>query len=74
LEGTRYVNYPETGNIPLFADMSSEIMSTVIDVNKFGLIYAGAQKNLGPAGLTLVIVKNDLIGKHLDITPTMMRY
>lgn len=74
LEGTRYVNYPETGNIPLVADMSSEIMSTVIDVNKFGLIYAGAQKNLGPAGLTLVIVKNDLIGKHLDITPTMMRY
>ncbi len=74
LEGTRYVDYPETGNVPLVADMSSEIMSTVIDVNKFGLIYAGAQKNLGPAGLTLVIVKNDLIGKHLDITPTMMRY
>lgn len=74
LEGTRYVNYPETGNIPLVADMSSDIMSTVVDVNKFGLIYAGAQKNLGPAGLTIVIVKNDLIGKHLDITPTMMRY
>lgn len=74
LEGTRYVNYPEIGNIPLVADMSSDIMSTVIDVNKFGLIYAGAQKNIGPAGLTIVIVKNDLIGKHLDITPTMMRY
>jgi phosphoserine aminotransferase len=74
LEGTHYVNFPETGNIPLVADMSSDIMSTEIDVNKFGLIYAGAQKNLGPAGLTIVIVKNDLIGKHLEITPTMMRY
>ncbi len=74
LEGTRFTDYPETGNIPLVADMSSDIMSTEIDVNKFGLIYAGAQKNLGPAGLTIVIIKNDLIGKHLDITPTMMRY
>lgn len=74
LEGTRYTDYPDTGNIPLVADMSSDIMSTVIDVNKFGLIYAGAQKNLGPAGLTIVIVKKDLIGKHLEITPTMMRY
>lgn len=74
LEGTRYVNYPETGNIPLVADMSSDIMSTEIDVNKFGLIYAGAQKNLGPAGLTIVIVKNDLIGKHMENVPTMMRY
>lgn len=74
LEGTRYANYPETGNIPLVADMSSDIMSTEIDVNKFGLIYAGAQKNLGPAGLTIVIVKNDLIGKHMENVPTMMRY
>jgi len=74
LEGTRFVAYPETGNIPLVADMSSEIMSTQIDVNKFGLIYAGAQKNLGPAGLTIVIVKKDLIGKHIQNIPTMMRY
>jgi len=74
LEGTRFVDYPETGNIPLVADMSSEIMSTQIDVNKFGLIYAGAQKNLGPAGLTIVIVKNDLLGKHIENIPTMMRY
>ncbi|MCX8129150.1 MAG: 3-phosphoserine/phosphohydroxythreonine transaminase [Clostridia bacterium] len=74
LEGTRYLNYPETGNIPLVADMSSDIMSTEIDVNKFSLIYAGAQKNLGPAGLTIVIIKNDLIGKHIDNVPTMMRY
>jgi phosphoserine aminotransferase len=74
LEGTRFVDYPETGNIPLVSDMSSDIMSHEIDVNKFGLIYAGAQKNLGPAGLTLVIVKKDLLGKHIENTPTMMRY
>lgn len=74
LEGTRYVNFPETGNIPLVADMSSDIMATEIDVSKFSLIYAGAQKNLGPAGLTIVIVKNSLLGKHLEITPTMLRY
>ena len=74
LEGTRFVNYPETGSIPLVADMSSEIMSTQIDVNKFGLIYAGAQKNLGPAGLTIVIVKNDLLGKPIENVPTMMKY
>lgn len=74
LEGTRYVAYPNTGNVPLVADMSSDIMSTEIDVSKFGLIYAGAQKNLGPAGLTIVIVKNDLLGKHIENIPTMMRY
>lgn len=74
LEGTRYVNFPETGSIPLVADMSSDIMANEVDVNKFGLIYAGAQKNLGPAGVTVVIIKNELIGKHLDITPTMLRY
>lgn len=74
LEGTRYTFTPETGNIPLVSDTSSYIMSEEIDVSKYGLIYAGAQKNLGPAGLTIVIVRNDLIGKHLDITPTMLRY
>lgn len=74
LEGTRYTFVPETGNIPLVSDMSSNIMSEVMDVSKFGLIYAGAQKNLGPAGLTIVIVRNDLLGKHLEVTPTMLRY
>lgn len=74
LEGTRYTTYPDTGNIPLVADMSSDIMSTEIDVSKFGLIYAGAQKNLGPAGLTIVIVKNDLLGKQIENVPTMMKY
>ena len=74
LEGTRYYQFPETGEIPLVADMSSEILSQEVDVNKFGLIYAGAQKNLGPAGLTIVIVRNDLIGKHIENIPSMMRY
>jgi phosphoserine aminotransferase len=74
LEGTRYTEFPATGNIPLAADMSSDIMSVEIDVSKFGLIYAGAQKNVGPAGLTLVIIRNDLIGKQIENTPTMLRY
>ncbi|MCX7709562.1 MAG: 3-phosphoserine/phosphohydroxythreonine transaminase [Clostridia bacterium] len=74
LEGTRFVEYPDTGNVPLVADMSSDIMSVEIDVKKFGLIYAGAQKNLGPAGVTVVIIRNDLIGKHIEKTPTMLRY
>ena len=74
LEGTRYNDYPNTGDIPLVADMSSEILSAEVDVNKFGLIYAGAQKNLGPAGLTIVIIRNDLIEKHIENVPTMLRY
>lgn len=74
IEGTRYVNVPETGNVPLVADMSSNILSEVVDVSKFGLIYAGAQKNLGPAGVTVVIVRNDLIGKHSEKTPIFFRY
>lgn len=72
--GTTYNYIPNTGNIPLVADMSSCILSTPIDVNKFGLIYAGAQKNIGPAGFTIVIVREDLIGSALDITPTMFDY
>lgn len=74
LEGTHFTKYPETGDIPLVADMSSEIMSAPVDVTKFGAIYAGAQKNLGPAGVTLVIIRKDLLGKHLPETPTMLRY
>ena len=65
---------PETGDVPLVADMSSHILSRPIDVNKFGLIYAGAQKNIGPAGLTIVIVRDDLIGQTLPGTPTMFDY
>jgi phosphoserine aminotransferase len=65
---------PETGQIPLVADMSSTILSRPIDVSKFGLIYAGAQKNIGPAGVTLVIVREDLIGQVVAGTPTMFDY
>lgn len=74
LEGTRFAEFPQTGSTPLVVDMSSEILSRVIDVNQFGLIYAGAQKNIGPAGLTVVIVRTALVGKHSGTVPTMMRY
>ena len=60
---------PDTGEVPLVADYSSTILSRPIDVSRFGLIYAGAQKNIGPAGVTLVIVRDDLIGEVLPITP-----
>ncbi len=75
--GTHYEYIPETGNIPLVADMSSCILSEEIDVSKFGLIFAGAQKNLAPAGVTLVIVRDDLIPEPdacLPGTPTMSMY
>ena len=74
IEGTVFPSLPDTGNIPLVADMSSDILSKKYDISKFGLIYAGAQKNVGPAGLTVVIVREDLIGHALDITPTMFNY
>lgn len=74
IEGTCFGKLPRTGDVPLVADMSSNILSEELDITKFGLIYAGAQKNLGPAGVTLVIVRNDLVGKTLENTPTMLRY
>lgn len=72
--GTKYPYIPDTGDIPLVADMSSCIISEPIDVQKFGLIYAGAQKNMAPAGLTLLIVREDLIGKARSDTPAMLDY
>ena len=72
--GTKYNNFPDTGNIPLVADMSSCILSEKVDVSKFGMIYAGAQKNLGPAGVTLVIIRDDLIGYADDKVPAMLNY
>ena len=72
--GTKWNKLPETGDIPLIADISSMIMSEEIDVSKFGLLFAGAQKNLGPAGVTLVIIREDLIGNAMDICPTMFNY
>lgn len=65
---------PKTGDVPLVVDMSSHILSRPIDVSQFGIIYAGAQKNIGPAGLTIVIVREDLIGKTIAGTPTMFDY
>ena len=72
--GTKFNEFPQTGNVPLIADFSSCIMSEKVDVSKFGLIFAGAQKNLGPAGVCLVIIRDDLVGKAPESTPTMMNY
>ncbi len=72
--GTKFNTFPDTGDVPLVADMSSCILSEKIDVSKFGLIFAGAQKNLGPAGVTLVIIRNDLLGFAKENVPTMLDY
>jgi phosphoserine aminotransferase len=72
--GVEIFDIPASGEVPLVADMSSTILSRPIDVSKFGVIYAGAQKNIGPAGLTIVIVRGDLIGETLKGTPTMFDY
>ena len=72
--GTKYNYIPETGNVPLVADMSSNILSEEIDVSRFGMIWAGAQKNVGPAGVTIVIVREDLIGFAGAEVPTYLDY
>ena len=72
--GTRYAEAPDTGNIPLVADLSSCILSQDFDVTKFGVIYAGAQKNVGPAGVTIVIVRKDLQDKCNPLCPTMLKW
>ncbi len=72
--GVEFSFVPETGNVPLVADMSSTILSRPVDVTRFGVIYAGAQKNIGPAGLTIVIVREDLVGQALPNTPSIMDY
>lgn len=72
--GTKYNYIPDTGDVPLIADISSCILSEPIDVRKFGVLYAGAQKNVAPAGVTIVIIRKDLIGNAMDITPTMLNY
>ena len=72
--GTKWQELPETGNVPLVADISSCILSEPIDVSRFGVLYAGAQKNVAPAGLTIVIIREDLIGNAMEITPTMLNY
>jgi len=72
--GVEFHWVPDTGDVPLVADMSSTILSRPVDVSRYGLIYAGAQKNIGPAGLTVVIVRDDLVGETLAGTPTMFDY
>lgn len=72
--GTKYNSLPKTGSVPLVADVSSCILSEPIDVSKFGILYAGAQKNVAPAGLTIVIIRKDLIGNARELTPTMLNY
>jgi phosphoserine aminotransferase len=74
IEGTQFQEFPDTGNVPLVADMSSDIASRRLDFKKFSLIYAGAQKNLGPAGVTLVVVRNDFLAKGKQGLPTMFTY
>lgn len=72
--GTAYQDLPDTGGVPLIADISSCILGRPVDVSKFGLLYAGAQKNVAPAGLTIVIVRDDLIGEPMAGTPSMFTY
>ncbi|MDN6318182.1 MAG: 3-phosphoserine/phosphohydroxythreonine transaminase [Marinobacter sp.] len=72
--GLEFDFVPESGNVPLVADMSSTMLSRPVDVSKFGMIYAGAQKNIGPSGLVVVIIRKDLLGKARKETPTMMNY
>jgi phosphoserine aminotransferase len=74
ISGVEFGYIPETGGVPLVADMSSSILSRPVDVSKFGLIYAGAQKNIGPSGLTVVIVREDLIGQARAETPLVFNY
>lgn len=74
IEGTEYFTYPETGDVPLIADMSSEILSRPFPVEKFSLIYSGAQKNIGPAGTVLVIARKDFVAGRDKNLPVMMNY
>ena len=74
IEGTEWKSLPEVGRVPLVADASSDIFSRPIDVSGFGLIYAGAQKNHGPSGVTLVVIREDLIGRAPDTVPIMLDY
>jgi phosphoserine aminotransferase len=74
IEGTQWKALPDVGSVPLVADASSDIFSRPIDVSRFGLIYAGAQKNLGPSGVTLVIIREDLLARSQKSLPTMLNY
>jgi phosphoserine aminotransferase len=74
IKGTQWAEFPESGNVPLCCDMSSDFMSRPFDAKPFGLIYAGAQKNIGPAGTAMVIIRNDMLERVPDDIPTMLKY
>jgi len=74
IAGTQYHTFPESGDVPMICDMSSDINCRPVDVSKFGLIYAGAQKNMGPSGVTIVVIREDLIEKSPENIPTMTSY
>jgi phosphoserine aminotransferase len=74
IKGTQWSTFPDTGGVPLIADMSSDIMSRSLDMDKFGMIYAGAQKNIGPAGVCMVIIRNDFLERTPKTLPTMLQY
>ena len=74
IKGTQWAEFPDTNGIPIICDMSSDIMSRPLDVNRFGMMYAGAQKNVGPAGVCLVIIRRDLLDWIPDTVPTMLKY
>lgn len=72
--GTQWHSFPDTGSVPLICDASSDILSRVVDVSKFGIIYAGAQKNLGPSGVVVVVIRDDLIDQGRNDIPTLLQY
>ncbi len=74
IKGTQFSDFPDTGNVPIVSDMSSDIFSRTLDAKKFGLIYAGAQKNLGPAGVCMAIIRKDMLDLVPDNIPTMLSY
>ena len=74
IAGTQWATFPDTGDVPIISDMSSDILSRKLDINRFGLIYAGAQKNLGPSGVTVVIIRDDLVSKSRQDIPTLLKY
>lgn len=74
IKGTQWAKFPHSGDIPLVCDMSSDIMSRAFDVRPFGLIYAGAQKNIGPSGTAMVIIREDMLERVPDNLPTMLKY
>jgi len=74
IKGTQWASFPDTGGVPLVADMSSDIMCRPLDMGKFGMIYAGAQKNIGPAGVCMVIIRDDMLDRVPDTLPSMLKY